>query len=274
MTLSELEEERELARRRSSACVLFALFVLFRLWIMALQNGDFGLLMLCLVGTSWTIRWIRYNQEQADELSRAIANYSTENAAAGAAANGESTTAVDGSGNRHDLRMLSFQAQLAIAIMESQRQMMEGGYGHPDGDNNRSPGVTEEARSKWVSFLFKSDKHKHIFAKGQYGSVALHDNDDDDEDLKKPSSSSSSFKSTEGTAASGGKDALLEEEPHCSICLGEYEDNEKLSKLPCGHIFHEECIDSWCANHTRCPLCNYDLNQQSSSTATSTSGIV
>lgn len=103
MTLAELEEERELARRRSSACVLFALFVLFRLWIMALQEGDFGLLMLCLIGTSWTIRWIRYNQEQAEELSRAIANYSDNQATS----TGSNNT--DGTGHRHDLRMLSFQ---------------------------------------------------------------------------------------------------------------------------------------------------------------------
>lgn len=134
--------------------------------------------------------------------------------------------------------------------MESQRQMMEGGYGHPDGEHNRSPGVTAEGKSNWVSFLFKSDKHKHIFAKGRYGSVNQNDEDDDD-DLKKPSSAS----------GNNTKDSL-EEEPHCSICLGEYEDDEKLIKLPCGHVYHEECISSWCTNHTRCPLCNYDLNQQ------------
>jgi hypothetical protein len=34
ISLAELEEERELARRRSSACVLLAMFVLFRLWML------------------------------------------------------------------------------------------------------------------------------------------------------------------------------------------------------------------------------------------------
>ena len=125
--------------------------------------------------------------------------------------------------------------------MESQRQMMEGGYGHPDGENNRTPGVTDEAKAKWETFSFKPEKHKHLIANGYYGSVSTHD----DDDLKK---------STQLTPLS------TEEEPHCSICLGEYEEDEVLARLPCGHLFHQECISSWCSNHTRCPLCNYDLN--------------
>jgi Ring finger domain len=126
--------------------------------------------------------------------------------------------------------------------MESQRQMMEGGYGHPDGEHARSTGVSDVAKAKWDTFVFKPDKHKNLVAKGLYGSVSLRE--DDDDDLKKPS-------------ASGG---VQDEEPHCSICLGEYEEGETLTKLSCGHLFHEECISSWCSNHTRCPLCNYDLN--------------
>ena len=49
------------------------------------------------------------------------------------------------------------------------------------------------------------------------------------------------------------------EEPSCSICLCEYEHGERVTKLPCGHIYHETCLNSWTANHFRCPLCNYDL---------------
>ena len=36
VSLEELEEERELARRRTSACILLSVFVLFRLWVEAL----------------------------------------------------------------------------------------------------------------------------------------------------------------------------------------------------------------------------------------------
>jgi Ring finger domain len=147
-----------------------------------------------------------------------------------------------------------FAAQLALAIMESQRQMMEGGYGNPDGFSSQSPGVTEEGKALWETIVFKSEMHKSGVSKGQYGSVSRVD---DDEDLKKPATT------------------LGEEEPHCSICLGEYEEDEKLVKLPCGHIYHNECINSWCSNHTRCPLCNYDLNQiNQNATSTTNPGVV
>ena len=111
VTLSELEEERELARRRTSACVLLAVFVLFRLWIEALRNGDVFIMMLCLFGTSWTARLIRHNREHEEALDERIRVY-LENA-------DPNTTEID----RNDLRFLSFQAQLALAMMESQRQM-------------------------------------------------------------------------------------------------------------------------------------------------------
>jgi len=49
------------------------------------------------------------------------------------------------------------------------------------------------------------------------------------------------------------------EEFFCSICLCECETNEVIVKLPCSHIFHEDCISAWTYNHVHCPLCNFDL---------------
>lgn len=46
----------------------------------------------------------------------------------------------------------------------------------------------------------------------------------------------------------------------CSICLDEYDALDRLYRLPCGHVFHQPCIDTWVANHTQCPLCNQDLD--------------
>jgi hypothetical protein len=220
-SLADLQEEREWTRRRSSACVLLAIFVLLRLWMEALAEGDWGLLLLCLAGTSWTARWIRYMREREEELDRQItaAIHSMESGG-----NGSMESGGDGrfTLDRNELRLLSFQAQLALAIMESQRQMMQGGYGHPDGEHGTSVGISEEGKSRWERFRFQLDAKK-----GDYGSVSQKDG--------------------------------CEDGPHCSICLGEYEDEEELVKLPCQHIYHDECITSWTSNHTKCPLCNYDL---------------
>eukprot|EP00922_Rhytidocystis_sp_ex-Travisia-forbesii_P035319 GHVS01052408.1.p1 GENE.GHVS01052408.1~~GHVS01052408.1.p1 ORF type:complete len:458 (+),score=60.93 GHVS01052408.1:463-1836(+) len=40
----------------------------------------------------------------------------------------------------------------------------------------------------------------------------------------------------------------------CSICLCEYEEEEILRILPCGHGFHVECVDVWLATRAVCPL--------------------
>ena len=40
----------------------------------------------------------------------------------------------------------------------------------------------------------------------------------------------------------------------CSICLGDYVSDEEIIKLPCGHIFHSVCIESWLGVSQLCPV--------------------
>ncbi|KAG6592288.1 RING-H2 finger protein ATL7, partial [Cucurbita argyrosperma subsp. sororia] len=51
----------------------------------------------------------------------------------------------------------------------------------------------------------------------------------------------------------------------CSVCLGEYQTEDKLQKIPsCGHVFHLDCIDHWLSNHSTCPLCRLSVLSPSS----------
>ncbi|KAL2317113.1 hypothetical protein Fmac_030989 [Flemingia macrophylla] len=51
----------------------------------------------------------------------------------------------------------------------------------------------------------------------------------------------------------------------CCICLGTFVDGEKVKVLPgCDHSFHCECVDTWLANHSNCPLCRASLKLDSS----------
>lgn len=53
----------------------------------------------------------------------------------------------------------------------------------------------------------------------------------------------------------------LGHETGCSICLGDYEEGEKLRLLTCGHCFHSSCVDAWLQINSICPMCKADVKK-------------
>ena len=41
----------------------------------------------------------------------------------------------------------------------------------------------------------------------------------------------------------------------CAICLGLLEHGDVVGDIPCGHLFHKDCLKVWIKRKTRCPLC-------------------
>ena len=41
----------------------------------------------------------------------------------------------------------------------------------------------------------------------------------------------------------------------CNVCISEFEDGESLRRLPCGHKFHKDCVDTWLEANITCPVC-------------------
>ncbi|PIN22937.1 hypothetical protein CDL12_04346 [Handroanthus impetiginosus] len=54
----------------------------------------------------------------------------------------------------------------------------------------------------------------------------------------------------------GGDDLL---QKSCSICLEEFQDTPRATRLPCRHVFHEDCIVRWLTGNHVCPLCCHPL---------------
>ena len=49
------------------------------------------------------------------------------------------------------------------------------------------------------------------------------------------------------------------EYPECSICLMEINEGIDTILLPCGHMFHDNCVTKWLKIHNTCPLCRFEL---------------
>ncbi|MED6132211.1 hypothetical protein PIB30_017063 [Stylosanthes scabra] len=59
----------------------------------------------------------------------------------------------------------------------------------------------------------------------------------------------------------------------CSVCLGEFQENDTLRLLPkCSHAFHVPCIDTWLRSHQNCPLCRAPVLSDSSAAAPAAAG--
>ena len=50
---------------------------------------------------------------------------------------------------------------------------------------------------------------------------------------------------------------------NCIICIGDFEIGDKVTSLPCLHVFHTECIKSWLQSKNFCPVCKYNITEDS-----------
>ncbi|GMY08079.1 NEP1-interacting protein-like 1 [Fagus crenata] len=45
----------------------------------------------------------------------------------------------------------------------------------------------------------------------------------------------------------------------CIICLQEFETGSEVTRLPCSHVYHGDCIVKWLETSHHCPLCQYTM---------------
>lgn len=52
---------------------------------------------------------------------------------------------------------------------------------------------------------------------------------------------------------------LLDAAPNCVICMEDYEIEDNIRKLGCGHFYHQGCIDQWLKKSSICPNCRQPI---------------
>ena len=45
----------------------------------------------------------------------------------------------------------------------------------------------------------------------------------------------------------------------CPICSEDYTNQEAVTKLPCDHIYHKDCVMPWLESKRTCPICRFEL---------------
>ena len=45
----------------------------------------------------------------------------------------------------------------------------------------------------------------------------------------------------------------------CSICLEDFKEGDKIKKLNCNHVYHEECLIPWLNKNDYCPMCRQNI---------------
>ncbi|KAF7123263.1 hypothetical protein RHSIM_Rhsim12G0059800 [Rhododendron simsii] len=45
----------------------------------------------------------------------------------------------------------------------------------------------------------------------------------------------------------------------CRVCLEEFVKGEKVTCMPCRHVFHEGCIKTWLGTSHCCPICRFKM---------------
>jgi hypothetical protein len=58
----------------------------------------------------------------------------------------------------------------------------------------------------------------------------------------------------------------------CAICLEEYGEEERVRVLPCQHMFHVACIDTWLTNRNTCPICRQEPVRREAPIASTSDG--
>ncbi|KAG5570064.1 hypothetical protein H5410_059830 [Solanum commersonii] len=97
-----------------------------------------------------------------------------------------------------------------------------------------------------------------------YSEFSDNDDDDDEDDEEDVDVDVSEYSKTRTYHVptmdiSGDDDVIVEEQEACAICLIEYNDEDTIGTLQCGHEFHVECIKKWLMRKKTCPFCRAQL---------------
>ena len=52
------------------------------------------------------------------------------------------------------------------------------------------------------------------------------------------------------------------EPPTCTVCVEHISMGKKGMFMPCGHIYHPDCLKPWLETNNTCPVCRFEIPKE------------
>ena len=184
----------------------------------------------------------------------------------------------DDAGDDHASRVISYTCGVAISAIVLVMSTRVCGRGpNPLGNALAALAEAENRELEQCDELLKAlegynfDTAQYLENKGSPASPrpgrTPGDKQTDDDGWPFPSLANSRFDgpvlviSSESDGAGPAPDGDIEV-PTCCVCLDNFEDDERVLRLPCRHEFHDVCIAEWLRKHRECPLCKDNVYER------------
>lgn len=139
------------------------------------------------------------------------------------------------------VRLLEMDVDDAMTkVVQEQRALAEV--------TRRAKDIQDDLQRQWKVFRQRRDRRR------QQGLRAEHAEQQEDEENREEEEEEEDGE-MEGKVDEKGRPVLA-----CAICLEEIvrEKGDALA-LPCGHVFHEECVTAWLQRKQKCPTCQMHI---------------
>lgn len=146
--------------------------------------------------------------------------------------------------------------ETTITLIETMSNSADGEEQDQDQDQDQKQ-EQEYGDVNWLEYMDDED-----YDDGDYNMEEEEYDDDEeeeaegDEEAVRPASEES-IMGLELVRIEQGSVGLAGEE--CAVCLDEFATGSEVRRMPCSHIYHQDCIVLWLGTSNLCPMCRYRL---------------